>query len=326
MCLVALASGCDFTPVLDIPLPEHEPGLVVQSILFADSTVSVFVGLSVDAYNRRDPLEAQSPSRLLVGATVELLEEESLVDRLSVRPGVCDRRDDMPEITDECGLFVSDTVARIGRSYTVRVRADGFEEAFATVRVPKRAEVVGAVGRDGSDVSFTLRDPEGLGQSYAIRFRQRAYRSEYTRPVRNEDGSLAGRDTTIIRTGMSTPGFTTTDPFLIAAARVIPDSYALYAAFDDTGFDGQQHTFSISAFDGTTHPELLPDPGALWVLTLDPTLYKANKVTSFSLGDDSPFEEPGNLPSNVIGGYGLVGAATVTEYELPESPARRVGL
>ena len=325
MGLVALATGCDFTPALDIPLPEHEPGLVVQSVLMADSTVSVFVASSADPFDRAAP-SAPSSYRLLTDAAVDLLEGGRVIERLAIQPGDCAPYSDTPEIEDECGVFASLTTAEVGRTYTIRASFEGYAEASGTVTIPDRVQVEGTVERTGLDVSFTLRDPAGLGESYAMQFRPREYRRERTYEVRNDDGTPTGRDTTVVIREVRTPSFRTRDPFLVAAARVIPDEFIRLAAFDDKGFDGTTQTLSVSAFDGTTDPELSPDPGALWLISLDATLYKAYETTSTSLGEDNPFRDPSNLPSNVEGGYGLVGAATVAEFELPEpSPAQRAG-
>lgn len=321
--VAGIATGCDFTPTLDIPLPEPERAVAIQSILIADSTVSVFVGPTQDPYGR----SVFSPSRfhLLADATVELMEDGKLVERLTVRPGNCTPYRDVPEISEACGAFVSQARVRVGGRYTIRVRADSYPEAYATVTVPGRARLAGAVQREGEIVSFTLRDPEGAGENYAIQFRPRRYRYEQNRSLQNPDGTYRG-DTTVVIEGVGIPSFQTRDPLLVAAAGVVPDDYIRSAVFDDKGFDGMDHTFVVSAFAGWMAPELEADPGALWVIRLDSTLYSTYKATSAVLGGDNPFAEPANLPSNVIGGYGLVGAATVAEFELPEpSPAQRAG-
>jgi len=45
-------------------------------------------------------------------------------------------------------------------------------------------------------------------------------------------------------------------------------------------------------------------------------LYDAYQITNFEL-DDNPFAEPADLPLNVEGGYGRVGAVATTEIRFP---------
>ena len=43
-------------------------------------------------------------------------------------------------------------------------------------------------------------------------------------------------------------------------------------------------------------------------------------------GDDNPFVEPANLPSNVVGGYGVVGGLTLASVDFEPSGSARLGV
>ena len=67
----------------------------------------------------------------------------------------------------------------------------------------------------------------------------------------------------------------------------------------------------IEATPRGTHPG---DTGAIrvQVTAMTAELYDAYQITNFEV-DVNPFAEPADLPINVLGGYGRVGAVAVTE-------------
>ena len=329
---VVLASGCDFTPVLDIPLPEHEQRVVLQSILVADSTVAIHVSLSEDPYrNVHDQQAYEDTQKRLAAATVELVQNGQVVERLS-RP-LCRDFLGRPESypgeepfgeDERCGPYKSEARTEAGGTYTLRVRVEGAPEASATATVPERVEVseVEAVGEER--VAFRLRDPVGLGHHYALQLSPVVYTYENTYSYGCGPPDYQGcRDTTVVERSSFPQSFRTRDPFLITAARAPGDEFLDLVAFDDQTFDGTQRTFTLEP-NGIARGDGMSD-NQLWLISLDANSYDAYQAAYFSLGDDNPFEEPSNLPSNVVNGYGIVGAATIHARALPESAARRAG-
>ncbi|GAB5537319.1 MAG: hypothetical protein Rubg2KO_35680 [Rubricoccaceae bacterium] len=328
MCVLALGAGCDFTPVLDIPLPEYQPGLVLHGVLMADSTVSLSVTWSRDPYTE-PPSTGRRLNETVTNATVELIREGGVGETLRLRSEQCTvfRYElNAPEEFYECGTFVSRARIDAGATYTLRVRAEGHPDAEATVTVPARVDVPEVTEGGAGRVSFRLRDPEGRGDHYALQLSpvRTAYTNTY--PICNSDGTSC-RDTTVSEVGRIIRQFASNDPFLIASAQNPGNDYFRIVAFNDRTFDGTELAVTIEPEPLNPNSETWQRTGGdtLWLIAIDEKLYDAYQITTFSLGEDNPFEEPSNLPSNVIGGYGLVGAATIHARELPSSPARHAG-
>ena len=324
-CVAVAASGCDFTPVLDIPLPEHQPGLVLHGLLVADSTVTLTVRRSQDPYTYPSAAESNGTPP---DVTVELVRGGAVVEALRLRSETCVDytyvggdplgEPEFAETPYECGRFVSESRIAAGETYTVRARVGGGNRAEATVTVPARVDV-SEVAETGRSVSFRLRDPDGLGQRYAVQLAPviQTYSDTYVECDHSTGRPTNCRDTTVTSTSTYVPPFTTRDPLLLAASRLPSDRELDFVTFDDRAFDGQERAFTLE-LAGVR-------PRSVWVVALDPESYQAYQATYFSLGEDNPFEEPANLPSNVVGGYGLVGGAVIHDRALPHWDCERDG-
>ena len=327
--LIALAvlAGCDFTPTLDVPLPEHAPALTFNGILMADSTVHVRVTASADPYGA---YQNEGVFPVPEGARADLYRDGALVAALALEDRTCldfsVYRPGEEYPTYPCGTFVSDAVIQAGATYTVRATAPGFPEATATVTVPKRSEisVVAGARQPGGDalrrdLTVTFRDPVGLGHRYALTAVSGPWTSTDSYSYCVDATCAVERDTTVTyRYDRSTLSYTTADPVLLAGARVLPAGGESFITFPDNLFDGTTRSFEIQTRSLTRRDREDPvEPAAVEVTSLDPLTYQAYQISWFSLGDDNPFQEPVRLPSNVTGGYGLLGAATVHEALLP---------
>ena len=330
--LAGALGGCDFSPTLDIPLPDFEPALTVNGVLAADSTVEVEVKAALDPYTR-DALERAF--RVPDGVSAELFRDGEPVGALRLDSETCQENPfyvipgDAPA-TFECGSFVSDVVTEPGRTYTLRVSALGFPDAEATVTVPDRvpASAVGGptvespLPNDGkrfdTQISVRFRDPPGRRQRYGLVVVGGPYTYRFTeRGLCVDPECTEVRDTTYTVYENRRPvGYTTTDPVLLAAARVVPSTGISFIAFDDEAFDGQSRALDVRA-QQFWYPSYNRDepnsPVGVWLITADAETYGAYQLAWFSGGEDNPFAEPADLPSNVVGGYGLLGAVTITE-------------
>ena len=211
-----------------------------------------------------------------------------------------------------------------GATYTVRASAPGFPDAEATVTVPPRVPATAATTRpDGpwidADVRVTLRDPSGPGHRYALMVVSGPYSypdrsSCHRNPDYQHPGDGVCPDSTLplIHRDRSPLSFTTSDPVLLAGARTVPSGDIRFLTFTDEVFDGTERAFVVQpkAFG-------LATPAAVWVAAVDDRTFGAYQIAWLSnqvSGDgENPFAEPTNLPSNVVGGYGLLGAVTITE-------------
>ncbi|MAQ93169.1 MAG: hypothetical protein CMM84_06550 [Rhodothermaceae bacterium] len=308
--LLAAVGGCDFTPALDIDTPAYEPGLVLRAVLAADSTVSLRVTESRDPYGGRLYLGPTAPS---ADATVTLLRDGQPVETLVLRPDVCDDYSRPPgpdgfPPTFPCGPYQGTTRMEAGATYTFRVDAAGYPTATATVTIPRRPTLTATQEGDGADRRFRVRltDPAGLGDLYGLSL-LRDY--TYTSTVTCDPDT--GECTEMTETTRLLNSFTTSDPVLLSASVEI-DGNITFVVFQDQTFDGQEKTFTM-ARDDRYGPGDAYGAETVQVAALSGDVYDAYRIEYFSGGDENPFAEPINLPSNVVGGYGLVGAVTLAE-------------
>ena len=191
-----------------------------------------------------------------------------------------------------------------GVRYTLRAEIPGLPPAEATVDVPDYPSVTGGL-------SFSLSDPPGPGHRYSVELQGEFDR--YSTSVCTVGGR---RDTTVVLGAAFPYGrpFATDDTVLRTAAREAGASIP-FAAFPDDAFDGRTRTFTVAPDQRTMHSG---DTGAARVRlsALSAELYDAYVLLEFNL-DQNPFAEPADLPSNVQGGYGRVGAVATTELRVP---------
>ena len=325
--LLAGVLGCDFTPTFNVPLPDFEPALTINGTLVADSTVEVRVTVATDPYgpDRYDDLFPVPD-----GAVVTLLQGGAVPKRLSLRSETCRRSLGWPEYESyECGAFVADAVVEAGATVTVRASAPGFPDAEATVAVPRHVPASVVIGpsverplpNDGkrldTDLTVSFRDPPGP-QRYGLLVVGEPYTNTYVVTTCDDDRTWTScRDSTVEqRIDPATVGYTTSDPVLLAGARTVPSTGTRFISFTDETFDGQARTFALRAQQfwypsySTDEPE---PPVGVWLVAADPTTFGAYQIAWFSGGEGNPFAEPVDLPSNVVGGYGLLGAVAITE-------------
>jgi hypothetical protein len=234
---------------------------------------------------------------------------------------VCNAGTGLTEITRqdpfECGAFVSSEPVEEGATYTLRAEVPGLPAAQAIVTVPVRAEVQAIEEASGDPetrrLRVRLRDVPGAGSRYSL-----VVHREFDRYVTTVCAVGGPRDTTV---ALGTPAryetrFATTDPVLLAGAREPGDALQFVTFTDDT-FDGAEHEFTLDVPTVDPASSALPTGRlTVQVAVISDVLYDAFQITYFSLGDYNPFAEPINLPSNVDGGYGRVGAVAVTEVTL----------
>lgn len=334
--LAGALAGCDFSPALDVPLPEFEPALTVNGVLAADSTVELRVTATRDPYvtTRSDGLYVPR-DRFFVpdGTTVELFRDGAPLGPLRLDSVACNSNDPYTDPTDvpqaECGSFVSDIVVEAGATYTLRATAPGYPAVEATVTVPPRVPVALEVAPTtvGSTPGWTLverdlrvsvRDPAGLGDRYALAA-VTGPRSQTRTPGTwcEESGCTHSDSTFLMPLPRAQLTFTTADPVLLAAARAVPSIPLDLVMFSDDTFDGAARTFEIRVRQYVNPEREDPmsdlDLEAVWLIALDAATYDAYQVfvAEERAGADNPFAEPADLPSNVTGGYGILGAVTI---------------
>ena len=324
LALLALAA-CDFSPALDIETPPYEAATVVRAVLAAGDVARVRVSVSRDPYavdSSGAGLELR-PSRtdgrvvlLRDGAEVE---ELRALDRTCYREQAttCNEATGRFESTQSgpfaCGIYVGTVRLEAGATYTVRAEAPGLPTAESTVAVPdlptlEAAEEAGPNGLRRFRVR--LSDPPPAGHRYGLTI-LREY-DRYTGSVCR----VGGREDTLVvlsRPAQYRSDFATTDPVLVTAAREAGSSIH-FVTFPDDAFDGRSRDFVLDATPLGTHPG---DIGTVIVQLTSMTaeLYDAYQILNFEL-DENPFAEPADLPLNVGGGFGRVGAVATAVVRL----------
>lgn len=325
--LAAAVAGCDFTPTLDVETPDYEAGLVLRSILVADSVALVRVGESWDPYEGRDLRNYQygSSQEATGDAEVALFRDGQFVETLALRPDSCEAYGLPPDPetglapTFPCGPYAGTVPIESGATYTIRAEAEGLPPVEASVTVPRRPTltVVEEPTAPSADrrLRVTIGDPGGADDLYGLSL----LRSTVSvRSTSCENGVCTDSTYVIRRDSRALTSFDTADPVVLAAAREVANSGISIATFPDETFDGRSKSFVITPSSNYVREDT---DGALVVqlAALSGDVYDLYQIVSFGGGGggDNPFAEPINLPSNVEGGYGLVGALALAEVAIP---------
>ena len=321
LALLVLA-GCDLSSSLDIETPPYEAGVVARSVLAAGQPAQVRLSVSRDPYavDSAGTGLVQRPSR--VDGRVVLLRDGVEVEELRsiswtcyrTTTGGCNAETGLGEQTRsgpfECGMYRSAGPVEPGDRIELRTELPDLPPASAYVTVPA-APVVEATATDLPDgrrrFAVRLTDPPGLGDRYGLNITR-----EYDRVTRSEC-RVGGRADTVValaRPASYRSNFSTSDPILVTGAREAGSSIH-FVTFPDDAFDGRTREFVIEATATGGHEF---DTGAVvvQVTAMTAELYDAYQITNFEL-DENPFAEPADLPLNVEGGYGRVGAVATTE-------------
>ncbi len=325
--LVLLAAGgCDLSSSLDIETPPHEAGIVARSVLAAGQPAQVRLSVSRDPYavDSAGVGLVERPSR--VDGRVVLVRDGAEVEELRAIPrtcyrtttGGCNTATGQVELTRgegfECGVYRGSVRVEPGDRVELRTELPDLPPATARVTVPA-APVVEATATTLADgrrrFAIRLSDPPGLGDRYGLTITR-----EYDR-YRASECRVGGRVDTVVVLGRPQAyrsDFSTSDPILVTGAREAGSSIH-FVTFPDDAFDGRTREFVIEAAPVGSREF---DTGAVTVQVTAMTaeLYDAYQLTNFEL-DENPFAEPADLPLNVEGGYGRVGAVATTEVRFP---------
>jgi hypothetical protein len=280
--LVLTLTSCEM--IIDIPLPDHEPQLVLLGHLSPDIDWEVHVSTTVGLNSvPARPVGHQN-------ATVEIWSTEGLVTVLEhAGDGVYRAVDVRPEI---------------GVGYTVRAKATGLPTASAAISFPRKVpfEVASQILPGGSQhpggpssrlqIAITFRDPPGERNFYrlevdAVMETPAGEVMMYPTWFRLDDQSLAD-------------DFWNDDPFGQGQQRVRT------AYFRDTRFEGAdvEITFSI---DLHGRPGDQPADFLIRLGTLSADYYTYRQTVELQRRThDNPFAEPVQIHTNVTGGRGLV--------------------
>ncbi len=292
--LVLAFSGCEL--IINPDLPEHTPRLVIKAFFTPDGGWAASVSRSVGILE-----PSPGPERLVTGASVELLSDGRIIDRLL--------------FLDRERAYASEKLLQTGRSYSLQVSAPGFETVHATDSAPSpvptsiesyRVETTDpAPGEPGvsaiTDFRITLQiqDPPGEENRYQIR--------------------VIAPD----RSGRFDLRFSTKDPSIIADNRIedpvlegVEPFVGSEPFFKDVLFDGESHEIELSSTNYTVEASL---ERRIWVEVrfVSETYYKhLRSALLHKTTDDNPFAEPVRIHSNIENGYGIFAGYSARTFEL----------
>lgn len=329
LCVACLAA-CDFTPAIEIETPAFEPTIVVRSVLAAGQVPVVRLSLSQDPLVAPVDPRDRRPSQTPAGASVALFRDGRLVETLAPREQTCyaEQRSVCNAATGQvetartgpydCSAFGGQMPVEAGATYTIRASVPGLPPAEATVTIPLAPDV--AAQDDGSDaetrrLSVRVRDAPGAGTRYALSvYRQYdAFRTQVCRVGGPRDTVITIQNGPYAYSAL----FSTTDPVLLADVPVPTPTLRLAPFTDATFMDGEATVrLTLPREDG--NPNVRQTDGLIVVVsTLSADLYAAYLTAEALFSEENPFAEPAELPGNVVGGFGVVGASATTPVVVP---------
>ena len=327
--LALVLGACDVAPALDIETPPYQEAVVVRAVLSGGQPARVRLSVTRDPYVPQDGPAGFGTRPSRIDGAVTLWRDGRLVDELAVDDHTCyetstavcnaatGEYDRTREGPFECGDYRGSVPMEPGATYVVRAELPGLPPAEGEVVVPlaPALDVVSAEGTAPRRLRVRLTDPAGPGDRYALT----VYREVDRTP--SSVCAVGGlRDTVYVHGPRpQRTRFASSDPVLVTGARDAGGSLS-FVTFPDDAFDGQGRTFELEA-PAVEDPDR--DTGAfrVEVSALSLVLYDAFQVLTFDL-DENPFAEPIDLPLNVSGGYGRLGAVSTTTVRLAPPAGR----
>ncbi|MEL7530640.1 MAG: DUF4249 family protein [Bacteroidota bacterium] len=314
LALAALSFACESD--LDVPFPEHEPRLALNAYFTTEEAPTIYLNQSV---SKDQPLFS---NYLVPDATASLWSEGQLI-------GDFVYRDTVIQIQNTSGSFREETLGKYelvgtqletGKSYEVRADHPDFPEIRAETLIPsatsmrdftfepevsRRANETGTVFEYDNLIKFSFDDPAGEANSYFLEMDIR-----YSSPGMPDD--------TAVYISLGQP----------VAADLMSEELSITqfgSWFRDSLRDGQTidavYRFTTSSFDAnlgswTSSEEIysislnLINANELTYQYLQ-KIQQQNRASSQDFFDLFPPESI-NVPSNVEGGYGLLGGLSLT--------------
>lgn len=294
--LICVFAFCGCELIIDPNLPEHTPRLVIKAFFTPDGGWAASVSRSVGILDA-DP----GPERLIAGATVELLSDSNVIDRL-------------PFFERE-RVYGSELPLQAGRSYTLRVAAEGFTTVFASDHAPAPVPT--------SIVSYRVETSDPLpGEAGG------AVISDFRITLRIEDPPVERNHYQIRviaaqRSGRRDLRFSTKDPSIVSDNRIedpviegVEPFRGSEPFFSDVLFDGRTHEIELSSVGRAA--EASPERVIrLQFRYISKTYYShLRSALLHKTTDDNPFAEPARMYSNVENGYGIFAGFSSKTFEL----------
>lgn len=285
--LISTQYSCkDFSQIVEIDIPEHEPKLVtLLTATSLDSAFQVLVSNSLGILESRD-------TQAIEDARVSLLRDGHPIAEGIYREGTYyyELLTDAPLGTDEA-------------TYRLEISAPNFPPIYAEQKMPAAVPILSAEieldgtidgeGRRADEVIIEFQDPPGSNDYYALAM-------QGLRRLSEEEDSLYTAGTIFLNSNDPSFGYVYNLPYNII--------------FSDAAFNGQKVRISTYSYD-----YLGEFSGQLRLYHLSRDIYLYHR--SFELYEEAinnPFAEPVTVHRNIEQGYGLFGVSSVNVVNLEE--------
>lgn len=293
--LAASIVSCE--TVVDVDLPEFEPSLVLNGLIYPDTTVSVLLT------QNRSALDNSYDFKSIKNATIKLYENDVFIGNLSA--------------SDQDGIYTLGYYPQIGKTYRIEAEKSGFEKVSAEISIPGDTadfaiqhitRVKDEYGNYNLKMTYVLKDSI-IKNFYEVKlFMKNGYPE-----TKYYDYDL---DSLIV-----VPGYTYWQDwyYWIDGASLDEFSdYTEYEIFTDELFNGRQKEFTL-VFSEPYEYENQSDTTYLRLevrnLTEDYYRYITTQTLQNMTGN-SPFAEPVQVYSNIDNGFGIWGAMNNSRGEI----------
>jgi hypothetical protein len=295
--IIFLISSCEKEVQVDIPNAKNK--IVLNCIMNEDSLFTVLVSRTKKLY------VDDNADVAITNATVSIYENNVFVENL---------------VHVSSDIYTSKTFKpKVGNTYKVIVKADGYADAVAEELLIKQAAIDDIVVSDSayvkngniySKLSFSINDPVGTNNYYELQM------------LGIGTSYITGIDTT----GQTLPSDSIRYEFpvnMLVTAEALKENYTSNNLVGNDDYTVDVLQFSDKFFDGTkykvevyfTGDHLSQDSLIINVKSVSKSFYEYKK-TVLDQNNTGPFSEPVRVYSNVTGGVGILGSYSVVKKYL----------
>ena len=325
-----LLSACQEDLILNTEVPAPDAELVVSGLFQPDSLWVIYV-------NTNTPLVGTTAPEAVPTARVEILEGEQGIEVVPFDANLFLEALPFEGVTATSGGTIARYRSRtkrpeVGKTYGVRVSAEGFEPVTGVDVVPERVPIIGStfaenVGADEvgplAEVRLTFNDPVGETNYYNLRVLQRGFDKK------------SGQSTGSLSWGFSVisdlqDDFFGADPDDFLGDGEIFEAKEDGVTFSGVFFEGQQKEIVLQVRGGAACGSVSANDGSLVCQTVvelsavTEAFYRYHRTLQFqNEASENPFAEPVSIMSNMDNGMGIF-AGYNTAFWIHERPFGRI--
>ena len=288
--------------VVDLEVPEHEPVLVLNSVVRADSIIEVNLSNSVGSFELNQIKD-------ITDANISVFENDQFIGEMQytfigLSEGEFDYQTGEYIAIDSLYAYVLNQLPEVDSEYRFEVSHDSYENVQASTKLSKPISFVSHDISNVSDesglikLSFTFNDEPG---EHYYRLRLINKTSQFTEFQYNYPMYFGTSDPSIISSSVSEGGS--------------PED----ALFDDVLFDGEEKTISIDFYNWYYSDDEMYNSFYLELSSISKDyfdyLHSYQRQSNY-FGGELFAGEPVQVFTNVQNGLGILGASNKTSVKL----------